>query len=210
MSWIPMVAMAAATAYSAYSSSHGKGKKSSQPHLEKFETMSHREKDIYKDLLKKINPKILDIGKSSLFQKSQNLVNDLLSDNPQAYEKFKKPMMNEFNQEIIPGISERFAGLGGESSSGFQQALGSAGAGLEDRLASLRSGLQMQGIDLGAQLSQMPISNMMQLIQQLYSTPSYGYANMSGQPGFAQSIAPGIGQGIGSASSMYLMNKYMK
>ena len=48
--------------------------------------------------------------------------------------------MNQFHQQILPGISERFTGLGAGSqrSSAFAQQVGAAGAGLAGRLASMR------------------------------------------------------------------------
>lgn len=60
------------------------------------------------------------------------------------FESFAAPYKRQFNEETIPGISERFAGLGGLSSSGFTQSLGQAGAGLSEKLASLQQMLKRQ------------------------------------------------------------------
>lgn len=60
------------------------------------------------------------------------------------FETFAAPYKRQFNEQIIPGISERFAGLGGLSSSGFQQSLGQAGAGLSENLASMFEDKKMQ------------------------------------------------------------------
>jgi hypothetical protein len=60
-----------------------------------------------------------------------------------------------FEQRTIPGLAERFAGMGGLKSSGFAGALGQAGSDLERQLAALRSqyGLAREGMDIerGAQ-----------------------------------------------------------
>ncbi len=45
----------------------------------------------------------------------------------------------EFNDQIVPGIAERFTGAGGQRSSGFRNALGAAGSGLAQKLAELQS-----------------------------------------------------------------------
>jgi len=58
------------------------------------------------------------------------------------FETFAAPYKRQFQQETIPGIAERFAGLGGLSSSGFTQSLGQAGAGLNEKLAALQEGLK--------------------------------------------------------------------
>lgn len=66
----------------------------------------------------------------------------------EAYDRFAAPMKREFEEETIPGIAERFAGMGANSgalsSSSFGQSLGAAGAGLHDNLGKLRAALQGQ------------------------------------------------------------------
>lgn len=55
---------------------------------------------------------------------------------------------SQFNTQTVPGLAERFTSLGGgQRSSAFQNAIGSAGVDLESGLAALRSqfGLQQQG-----------------------------------------------------------------
>lgn len=77
-----------------------------------------------------------------------------LDPSSEAFEQFAAPYKTQFEQEIIPGLAERFAGAGGAmggglSSSGFGQALSSAGAGLESNLAAMKGNLMnqaMQGI----------------------------------------------------------------
>lgn len=55
-----------------------------------------------------------------------------------------------FEQQTIPSIAERFAGLGGLGSTAFRGELGKAGSNLESQLAALRSahGLQQSGLEL--------------------------------------------------------------
>lgn len=69
---------------------------------------------------------------------------DLLSNNPDAFKAFEAPAMRQFNEQIIPGIAERFSGTGAgaQSSGAFQRALGQAGASLSEQLQAMRAGLQ--------------------------------------------------------------------
>jgi hypothetical protein len=56
---------------------------------------------------------------------------------------------NQFQTQTVPGLAERFTGMGNNRrSSGFENALSSAGIGLEGNLAALRSqyGLQQQSM----------------------------------------------------------------
>ncbi len=75
---------------------------------------------------------------------------DFMDPSSEAMSRFADPYMRQFNQETVPGLAERFAGGGamggGLSSSGFGQALGSAGANLQSQLASMKTGLQRQAI----------------------------------------------------------------
>lgn len=61
-----------------------------------------------------------------------------------AYDQFSQPYLQQFQEQVLPMIAERFAGGGALSSSGFGQALGGAGAGLQSQLAQLFSSLQGQ------------------------------------------------------------------
>lgn len=71
--------------------------------------------------------------------------NNLLGPNQsQAYNQFSAPYMQQFQEQMLPQIAERFAGGGALSSSGFGQALGGAASGLQAQLAQLFSELQGQ------------------------------------------------------------------
>ena len=57
---------------------------------------------------------------------------------------------NQFQSETIPGLAERFTSMGGgQRSSAFQGALGSAGSDLSSHLAALRSQFGMQQLGMG-------------------------------------------------------------
>lgn len=104
--------------------------------------------------------------------------------------------MQNFQEQTLPGIAERFAGGGALSSSGFGQSLGAAGAGLQNQLATLRAG---QGQDA--------LQKLIQLLQFTQTSQPFDYlqkqkgAGMGG--GIAQGISnitPGAWQGAGEGA----------
>jgi hypothetical protein len=72
-----------------------------------------------------------------------------LSDNPADFDAFAAPELRKFNEEIIPGLSEQFAGMGsgGLDSSSFRNAAVSAGESLSERLGRLRAELRQNSAD---------------------------------------------------------------
>ncbi len=140
-----------------------------------------------------------------MFQGGSNFLQNLFSNDPNQMQQFQAPYMENFQQNIVPDIANRFAGMGtgasGLSSSGFQQTLAQAGRGLQKDLASMRQGMQMQGLPQALQYAQQPISNQMTAAQAI---PSQYYEN-PGQPGFFQSFASGAAQGAGKAATNWLM-----
>lgn len=92
-----------------------------------------------------------------------NLQN-MLDPSDEGYDRFTQPYMDQFNEQTLPMLAERFAGRGALSSSAFGQSLSSAGAGLQNSLASLKAGLQQKaGNDIFGQyenfLGQKPYYN---------------------------------------------------
>lgn len=122
-------------------------------------------------------------------------LSELLSGRPEAFEAFQAPAMRQFEEQIVPGIAERFTGMGGgaQRSSAFQQALGQAGAGLSERLAAQRAGLQQGAM---GQLSQ--------LLGMGMGAKPFGYQYTPSTGGFLGGLAPGVGMGIGGGLSRLL------
>jgi len=114
--------------------------------------------------------------------------------------QFEKPLMRQFNEQTIPGLAERFSGMGAGSqqSSAFGQQMGQAGAGLMEQLGAMRGGLQMQAAGglqnaLGMGLGAKSFENIFRPATQ----------------GFIGSMAPGLGSGIGQGGILGLL-KYLK
>jgi hypothetical protein len=132
-------------------------------------------------------------GQGGGYGMAQDYYKDILSGNPDAYNQFASPYLQNFEQQIIPRLSERFAGLGGGlgggvgSSSGFGQAIGGAGAQLQAQLAQLYAGLRQNAAQ--------------QQTGQYNQLAAYGLnptqAYQPGTLGFLGSALPGAMQGFG-------------
>lgn len=131
------------------------------------------------------------------YQNAQNYYNNLFQPGNQAYENFAAPYMNQFQEQILPMLAERFAGQGALGSSAFGQALGGAGAGLQSQLAQLFAQLQSQAA--GAQTNQYNIGQQQygNLAQLGLGTQQFGYAKKPGNMGILGSLLAGAGGGLG-------------
>lgn len=81
-------------------------------------------------------------------------INSILSNEPGAFEDFERPAMEQFEQEIIPSILERFAGAGASSSSALNQTLGQYGKSLSSDLAAQRANLKQNAIQMLSRYSE--------------------------------------------------------
>ena len=104
---------------------------------------------------------------------------------------FEAPLMRQFNEEIIPGIAERFSAGGGQRSSAFGQTLGKAGAGLQENLGALRANLKNNA----AQSLLGSLSN----LGGLGTQSTFENIFRPGSSGFLGNLGQGLGQGLGQA-----------
>lgn len=86
-------------------------------------------------------------GSGGAFGQSADYYRDLLGDNSADYNAFSAPAMRQYREQIVPDISEQFAGMGsgGLSSSGFRNAQVQGGVDLAERLGALRANLRQSG-----------------------------------------------------------------
>lgn len=119
-------------------------------------------------------------GAGGAFGNAADYYYNNLSNNPEDMNAFAAPEMRNFNENIIPGLSEQFAGMGagGLSSSGFRNAAVGAGTDLSERLGALR-----------AQLRSQSAAGLMNLGQQGLQDRK---VIRPATPGFLESAAPGI------------------
>lgn len=188
MAWAP-AAIAAASALM--------DKFGGQDKMTKVPTMSRGQKGLLAQLMKMLNPQ------GQLGQGQQGAINyqrQLMDPSSQAVDQFAQPYMNQFNQQTIPGLAERFAGMdamgSGLSSSGFGQALGAAGGNLQAQLAQLKAGL-------GQQAAQSLMNQYGQMSGQALNAQPFGYQNpqQGALPNFLSSWAQGGFGGMGQGGN---------
>jgi hypothetical protein len=159
----------------------------SKDKMKKVETMSPEQKQFMSQILAQLS------GQGGLGQgygQALGILQQFLSPESDTFKNFEQPHLQEFQNKTLPGIAERFAGAGGGmggalSSSGFGQALGSAGSDLQTNLAAMKSQLQqgalqnilgqynaMSGMTLGAQ--------------------PFGYQKQQGSPGLVGQLGGGL------------------
>jgi len=121
----------------------------------------------------------------------------LFSNDPDAFAQYEAPALRQFNEQIIPGIAERFTGMGagGRGSSAFNNASAMAGARLSENLAAQRANLRGGAM------------NQLQGWGQIAQQPQFENIYMRGQPGLLQSAGQGIGQMIGLGGYSSIMNR---
>lgn len=146
-------------------------------------------------------------GQGGAYSGAQDYMSKILSGDPGAMAEFEAPYRQQFEQQTIPGLAERFAGMGGGmgggfSNSGFGQAIGGAGAGLQAQLAGLHGQLR-QGA-AGQALGQFNnLANLGLGTRGFENTYQPGSTGLMG--GLGQGLASGAGQGGGMALMMKLL-----
>jgi hypothetical protein len=117
--------------------------------------------------------------------------NNFLGGNQQeAFNQFSAPYLQQFQEQILPRIAERFAGAGALSSSAFGQSLGGAASDFQSQLAQLFSNLQQQAA--GQQYNQYN-----QLAQTGLGYQPFQYIQKEGSGGLFAPLLAGLGLGLG-------------
>ncbi len=131
-------------------------------------------------------------GAGGAFGDSADYYRNNLSDNPADFDAFAAPALRQYNQDIVPGLSEQFAGMGaggsGLSGSGFRNAQIQGATDLSERLGALRANLRQQSAQGLQGIGQQGLQNY-----------SQNMATTQGTPGFLSSVAPALGAGVGMA-----------
>ena len=164
--------------------------------MKKVSTMTKGQQKILSELEQLLGPQ----GQAGQGMRGAlGLQQQLMDPSSQAVQQFSQPYMNQFNQQTIPGLAERFAGTGAMggalSSSGFGQALGAAGGNLQAQLAQLKAGL-------GQQAAQSLMGQYGNMTGQALSAQPFGYQQQgpSAMGGMLQGWAQG---GFGGAGDMF-------
>jgi len=125
--------------------------------------------DFMKQGLGGLNPQMGNINQNPTFQGGNEWLQNLFSD-PEFFKSFSAPIMRDFEENTIPNLANRFAGMGSGGSLGstaFRNQLGRESSTLHEKLATLKGGLQQTGVNQALQYGQAPVSNYMQQLQQL-------------------------------------------
>lgn len=153
----------------------------------KHETGSPEQTAFHSSLMQQLQQSLQGGGG---YNQAQGYLNSLLNPGSGAYEQFSQPYLQQFNEQVLPGIAERFAGGGALSSSGFGQALGGAGAGLQSQLAQLFS--QLQG-----NAAQQQLGNFSNLTQLGLGYKPFDYEKQEGSAGFFGPALGAFGTALG-------------
>ena len=85
------------------------------------------------------------------YKNAMGILQKYLNPESDIYKNFEQPYLNQFNQQIVPELAERFGGMNamgsGLMTSGFGQALGAAGSNLQAQLAAMKQQYQRQSIN---------------------------------------------------------------
>lgn len=135
-------------------------------------------------------------GQSDFMNKILGMSQQGLQDPYAGFAPIEQQARSQF-QQSIPSLAERFTsmGQGAQRSSGFQSALGRAGAGLEESLAAMRSQYGMQNRGQMMQMGQMGLQPQ---FENMYHPQTKGFlGEMAGPLGMAL-MSGGMGAGIGA------------
>lgn len=172
--------------------------KEKKPQMKKFETLLPQQKNVLLDMLKQLSPQG-ELGQG--YGESLSGLREMLDPSSASYQRFSQPYLDEFQQQTVPGLAERFAGYGGQSgalsSSGFGQALSSAGSNLQTQLAGMKASLQQQALrDILDQYTRQSGLGL--------GTQSFGYLQKPGRESFGQSLLTSGAQFLPSLAQFLL------
>lgn len=134
------------------------------------------------------------ISQEELYQLGGDYLKNLFSGD---FSAFEQPLMEQFEEQIVPGIAERFAGVGAGSSSGLNQALAQAAKGLSSQLGAQRAGLMQSTLGqalgyAGAPYQQMGTALGMSPFTQYYKPGSEGLLGGALRGGAAGFLGGGL------------------
>lgn len=162
------------------------------------------------EYLKNVLGQLQQGGIGQNYGQANDYLSQMLSGDPEAYARFAAPHMTQFEQQTVPMLAERFAGMTGPfgkptDSSGFGQALSGAGGQLQSNLAGLYAQLQQQAAQqaLGQYNYLSGLGLGTQAFQPMYQpgTPGFGPTALSG-------ILEGTGKGFGQAAGNTLSSRF--
>lgn len=106
-------------------------------------------------------------GAGGAFGDAADYYRNNLSDNPADFQAFANPALRQYNEDIVPGLSEQFAGMGAGNlnSSGFRNAQIQGATDLSERLGALRAQLRQNSAQGLQGIGQAGLQNFSQDVQ---------------------------------------------
>lgn len=169
---------------------------------QKFPTMNQGQQNLLSQLLSQINPQSFNLEQNPNYQAGSSYLQKLLSGEEGAFEDFEQPYKRQFEEETIPGLAERFSGLGAQKSSAFGQQAAQAGAGLSEKLASLRAELQQGAAGQALGYAQAPGQMGLQTAGLGLGAQPFAYGQRQGSTGLIGQLLAALGQGAGQYGGM--------
>ncbi len=154
------------------------------------------------------------LASNPLYQQGSSYLQNLLGGGQQAFQQFEQPILDQFQQQIVPQIAERFAGMGtgggALSSSGLNQSLSQGMQNLGSILGQQRANLTAGLIPQAGQFAQQPISNLLSSLG-IRSFQPYQTSGTQGlvpplAAGALGGITGGLGLGFGNMLGQNLFN----
>jgi hypothetical protein len=168
----------------------GKGDKTSQ-----LPNLSPEQSDFLRQLLGSLNIQDLDLGNNPAYNQGLSYLQNLLSGDTSEIEA---PLMAQYENEILPGIAQRFGALGAQSSSGYQNALSSAGGDLAKNLGALRHQSKNSALDRILQYTGARQQGQQNLASLGLGTKPFGYQTQARGQGIGDILQYAGGLGLGS------------
>ena len=142
---------------------------------------------------------------NATYQAGNSYLQNILSGNPEAFKAFENPLIEQFQNQIVPMIAERFGGATGSmSNSGLNNSLAQAGRGLQTDIANVRGNMQMNAAQQALPYAQQPYSNTLAQSQ----VPTFAYTNQQGNQGLIGGAANAFAQGAGTGIGMGPLSNY--
>ncbi len=184
MAWVAPVVSAVAPLVLQWLSSMNSGDEE-DPEIRSQSTLAPEQQG----LLKQVLAASRGMGAGGAFGDAADYYRSNLGNTPADFQAFAAPELRRYNEEIVPGLSEQFAGMGagGLSSSGFRNAQVQGGVDLSERLAGLRAQLRQNSAQGLTGIGQIGLGNYSENVR---NQP---------QPNAAQSSGAGFGEMFGKA-----------
>jgi hypothetical protein len=168
--------------------------------LKTFETLTKGQRSKLKDYIQAIHPGAFNVSKDKGFREAGHYYQDLMDPESKLNQKMQAPYLRQFEEEIVPKVSEGFAGADAMDSGAFNLAMSKEAGGLEERLAGLTEQNQLQGAQGAMEYGQIQPNLWQGLMNTGMRTSGFDYAYLPGKSGMLNPILSALGKGGAAAA----------